>query len=154
MSLDKKFATALHALLHMAKMKRPVTSTWLSEKLDCHPTIVRRAMTALKDLDIVDSKEGQGGGLIIAKPLDQIRLLDIYHALGSPRIFAIGNRKTDLLRLNDIDKTVNCFIYDSLAAAEDAFLEKLQECSLKQLFAEAFQDDDLNIPLDVSTVIQ
>ncbi|UXN73592.1 Rrf2 family transcriptional regulator [Devosia sp. A8/3-2] len=81
----------LHALLHLHGMEAPATSDLLANMLGTNASVVRRTMAGLRSAGIVAATKGHGGGWSLAKPLDRISLLEIYRALGSPELFAIGN---------------------------------------------------------------
>ena len=49
-------------------------------------------MAGLRDAGFVRSQKGHGGGWTIARDLALITLRDVYAALGSPALFALGNR--------------------------------------------------------------
>lgn len=80
----------LHVLIHMDGHEGPVTSELIARMLGTNAVVVRRTMAGLKAAGYLTSVKGHGGGWMLARPLDQITLLDIHEALGSPRVFAIG----------------------------------------------------------------
>ena len=49
-------------------------------------------MAGLRDQQLVSSEKGHGGGWTISCDFNAVTLRDIYEALGSPEIFAMGNR--------------------------------------------------------------
>ena len=82
--------------------------------LNTDPVVVRRTMAGLREQGYVHSVKGHGGGWTLSRPLEQISLLDIHRALGSPEVFAIGLA---------IDHP-NCLVEQSVnAALQDAFAE-------------------------------
>src|SRR5690554_4882731 len=91
MRQDTRLSRVLHVLLHLDQMEQPATSELLAGMLRTNATVVRRTMGGLRDAGIVTSVKGHGGGWSLAKPLGDISLMDIYTALGSPVLFAIGN---------------------------------------------------------------
>ncbi|KAB8060215.1 transcriptional regulator [Janthinobacterium sp. FT14W] len=92
MRRDSKLSSILHVLLHMAHAGRPMTSDELSSYLDTNPVLVRRVMAGLRERGYVASVKGHGGGWRIVCDLHRVTLHDIYVAVGSPTIFAMGNR--------------------------------------------------------------
>lgn len=62
MKRDNRLSSVLHALLHMAEHKAPMTSEQLSQCLATNPVVVRRTMGFLRRAGIVTSGKGQTGG--------------------------------------------------------------------------------------------
>jgi len=90
MRQDRRLSRVLHALLHLDKMDAPATSNLIAQMLQTNPAVVRRTMSGLREAGIVTSTKGHGGGWALAQNLDKITLLEVYHALGSPPLFAMG----------------------------------------------------------------
>lgn len=91
MRYDTRLSRVFHALLHLDRMESPATSDVIAQMLETDSAVVRRTMAGLRDAGIVTSVKGHGGGWSLAKRLEEISLMDIYVALGSPALFAIGN---------------------------------------------------------------
>ena len=92
MSLDSRLSSVLHLLLHLMESQVAVPSERLATALNSNPVVVRRTMAGLRDAGLVTSEKGHGGGWRLACDPDQTTVLDVYRALGSPTLFAIGNR--------------------------------------------------------------
>jgi DNA-binding IscR family transcriptional regulator len=111
---DSRLSRMLHVLIHMDQHDGAATSETIAQMLNTNPVVVRRTMAGLRDQAYVHSEKGHGGGWTLARPLDEISLLDIHRALGSPEVFAIGLA---------IDHP-NCLVEQSVnAALSDAFKE-------------------------------
>ena len=92
MRRDGRLSGVLHVLLHMAQKDGPVTSDVLAKAMDTNPVVIRLVMAGLRDQGYVQSEKGHGGGWTLACDLSKVTLRDIYTALGSPSLLAIGNR--------------------------------------------------------------
>ncbi len=121
----------LHVLLHMARHDQPFTSEQISKMLDTNPVVVRRTMAGLKRAGYVRSEKGHGGGWTIACDLKAVSLLDIYRAVGGPRIFAIGNESDNPECA--VERVVNAALDDALHQAESLLIEKLRAVVLADL---------------------
>ena len=66
----------------MAKVfkNEKITSDFLAASVNVNPVVIRRLLQQLKAAEIVNVARGSGGAQI-AKPLSDITLLDIYHAV-------------------------------------------------------------------------
>ena len=64
----------------------------MAKAMDTNPVVIRRVMAGLREQGYVRSEKGHGGGWTLACDLSKVTLRDIYTALGSPSLLAIGNR--------------------------------------------------------------
>lgn len=135
MRRDTKLSAVLHLLLHMERSKTPLSSEKLAQAMDGNPAVVRRVLAGLRDAGYLDSEKGHGGGWSLSRPLDSVTLLDVHRAVGSPPIFAFGNRTEAPECL--IERAVNAALGKSLAEAEALLLRSLGEVSLADLSREA-----------------
>lgn len=90
MRADSRLPRVLHVLLHLEQLRDPVTSDQIGRMLGMNPSLVRRTMAGLRDAGFVRSAKGHGGGWHLARPLTAISLADVYRAIGSPQLFAVG----------------------------------------------------------------
>ena len=118
----------------MAEHRGPVTSEVLAKAMHTNPVVLRRVMAGLKDQGFVRSEKGHGGGWTLARDLSEITLRDIYTALGSPLLFAIGNRTDapDCLVEQAVNGALNATFHD----AETLLLARFGELTLAMLSAE------------------
>jgi Rrf2 family protein len=134
MRRDSRLSGVLHVLLHLAEHSGPVTSEVLAKAMHTNPVVLRRVMAGLRDRGFVRSEKGHGGGWTLARDLSQITLRDIYSALGSPFLFAIGNRTEapDCL----VEQAVNAALNSALHDAETLLLARLGDVTLAMLSAD------------------
>ncbi len=134
MRRDSRLSGVLHVLLHLAEHRDPVTSEVLAKAMHTNPVVLRRVMAGLRDQGFVRSEKGHGGGWTLARDLSEITLRDIYAALGSPLLFAIGNRTDapDCL----VEQAVNTALNATLRDAETLLLARLGDVTLAMLSAD------------------
>lgn len=134
MRQDSRLSGVLHVLLHLAEHDGPSTSEQMAKAMDTNPVVIRRVMAGLRDQGYVRSEKGHGGGWSIACDLSKVTLRDIYTALGSPSLLAIGNRRQapDCL----VEAAVNAALDESFEAAEQLLLARLGEVTLAMLSAD------------------
>jgi DNA-binding IscR family transcriptional regulator len=133
MKRDSRLSGVLHVLLHMAEQDGPVTSEVLARAMATNPVVIRRVMAGLRDQGYVRSEKGHGGGWTIACDLSKVTLRDIYDALGSPALLAIGNRTEAPGCL--VEQVVNAALDQAFADAEALLLARLGEVTLAGLSA-------------------
>lgn len=134
MKRDSKLSGILHVLLHMAERAEPVTSEDLSKMMATNPVVIRRVMAGLRRQGYVRSEKGHGGGWTLACDLSTVTLRDIYVALGSPSLLAIGNRTESPGCL--VEQTVNAALQQAFHDAEEALLTRFGEVTLAMLSAD------------------
>ncbi|WP_182869977.1 Rrf2 family transcriptional regulator [Rhodopirellula sp. JC639] len=135
MKRDSKLSGVLHILLHMAALDEPpVTSSDLAKIMDTNPVVVRRLMAGLREQGYVRSEKGHGGGWTLACDLRKVTLLDIYQAVGSPSLLAIGNRTESPGCL--VEQSVNAALGKTFDEAEQLLLRRLGEVTLASLSAD------------------
>lgn len=134
MRRDSKLSGVLHILLHLAERDGPVTSQDLSKMMDTNPVVVRRTMAGLRKHGYVQSEKGHGGGWTLSCDLAKVTLQDIYTAVGSPSLLAIGNRTETPECL--VEQAVNATLQQTFDEAEELLLARLGEVTLAMLSAD------------------
>lgn len=134
MRRDSKLSGVLHILLHMAEQHGPVTSETLAKAMDTNPVVIRRIMAGLRDKGYVCSEKGHGGGWKLACDLKKVTLRDIYNALGSPSLLAIGNRTETPGCL--VEQSVNAALSHAFQDAEALLLSRFGKVTLAMLSAD------------------
>jgi len=134
MKRDSRLSSILHVLLHMAEKSEPLTSETLATFLATNPVVIRRTMASLRDAGFVRSEKGHGGGWVIACDLTKVTMRDIHEALGTPSLFAIGNRTESPGCL--VEQAVNAAMSDGFREAEALLMERLGRITLADLAAD------------------
>lgn len=120
-----------HVLLHLAHNGGPVTSEVLAKVMGTHPVALRRVMAGLREHGYVQSEKGHGGGWTLACDLATVSLLDVYAALGSPTLFAMGHRSEKPGCL--LEEAVNAALATSFDEAEALLLSRFGQVTLAAL---------------------
>lgn len=134
MKRDGRLSGVLHVLLHMAERSGPSTSETLAKAMDTNPVVIRRIMAGLRDQGYVRSEKGHGGGWTLACDLSEVTLRDIYSALGSPSLMAMGHRTEAPGCM--VEQAVNAALNQTFDAAEALLLARLGEVTLAMLNAD------------------
>jgi DNA-binding IscR family transcriptional regulator len=134
MKCDSRLSGVLHILLHMAERAGPVTSEDLSKMMATNPVVIRRIMAGLRHQGYVRSEKGHGGGWTLVCDLSKVTLRDIYAALGSPSLLAIGNRTEAPGCL--VEQAVNAALQQAFHDAEERLLMRFGEVTLSMLSAD------------------
>lgn len=131
---DSRLSGILHVLLHMAEHKAPVTSEVLAKAMSTNPVVIRRIMAGLREQGYVRSEKGRGGGWTLACDLERVTLRDVYEAIGSPSLLAMGNRSESPTCL--VELAVNAKLGKAFDDAETMLLARLGEVTLADLGAD------------------
>lgn len=134
MRRDSRLSGVLHVLLHMAETEGPATSERLAAMMDTNPVVVRRIMGGLREMGLVVSGKGHGGGWTIVRDLASVTLRDVYDALGAPNIFALGHRTEAPSCL--VEQAVNAALGTAFRDAEALLLSRLGDVTLAELSAD------------------
>ena len=117
MPRDSRMSRMLHVLIHMDRHVKRATSEEISRMLGTNAVVVRRMMSGLREKGFVTSEKGHGGGWELACGLETITLLDVYRAIGEPRLFSIGPHTDhpDCL----VEQAVDARLKETLGEAEE-----------------------------------
>ena len=134
MPTDSRLPRVLHTLLHLDEAEAPLTSEMIGKMLGTNPSLVRRTMAGLRKAGMVESIKGHGGGWILAKSLDQMTLAEVYEALGTPTLFALGvsGDRPDCL----LERAANVATVNALDKARESFLSELKAVTVADLIDE------------------
>lgn len=138
MKKDSRLSGVLHVLLHLAEHQAehhsPMTSESLAKAMDTNPVVIRRIMAGLREQGYVSSEKGHGGGWTLTCDLAQISLRDVYVALGSPSLLAIGSRTEAPACL--LEQAVNAALNKTFEEAEQLLVSRFGEVTLAMLSAD------------------
>lgn len=142
MAANSRFAVATHVLVALAHLSRHappalrredgrVSSETIASSVNTNPVVVRRVVASLVRGGLVESHQGKGGGLELARPPERITLRDVYDAMGAEPVFAFNpappNPKCPVsARMADVLAPV-------MAAAQEAVRERLRKITLASL---------------------
>lgn len=111
-----------------------MTSAELATCMTTNPVVVRRTMAGLREAGLVRSEKGHGGGWKIARDLSSVTLKDIFDALGSPSLMAMGLHLESPSCL--VEQAVNQALTSAFAEAEAVLIGRFADVTLAQLAAD------------------
>ncbi|CAH2914322.1 MAG: unnamed protein product [uncultured Paraburkholderia sp.] len=90
MNTSSRFAFAVHVLaLLLLQEGAPLSSEMIAGSVNTNPVLIRRLLTMLAEAGLTTSQLGAGGGALLARPPEQITLLDVYRAVDDAQLFAL-----------------------------------------------------------------
>lgn len=88
-----RFAVAVHVCSLLAITgDGPKTSDWIAGSVNTNPVVIRRILAALAKAGLVHSTRGSAGGSVLARPAEQVTLLDIQRAVAEDDSPALHNQ--------------------------------------------------------------
>jgi Rrf2 family protein len=128
---DNRLSRMLHVLIHLGQQEGPATSELMAQMLNTNPVVVRRTMAGLREKGFVRAERGHGGGWSLARPLQDITLLDVYRAIDEPAIFALGMAEDTPRCL--VEQAVNAALENELREAREKLLKRFEGITLATL---------------------
>jgi DNA-binding IscR family transcriptional regulator len=107
------------------------TSETIALMLQTNAVVVRRVMGRLRDSGLVTSTGGRGGGWRLACAAEMITARDVFEALESESVFAIG-ASADHPHC-PVERAVNVKLAIALDSAQQKLLENLGGTTLEEL---------------------
>lgn len=82
MQIPSRFTIAIHifACIDTFKNSNKITSEFLASSINVNPVIIRKNLSMLRQAELITVQRGSGGA-DIAKPPEEITLLDIFNAV-------------------------------------------------------------------------
>ena len=96
MSTSARFSVAIHILAALGYLERKgvewVTSKQIAKSVNTNAVVIRELLRALKHAGLVESKEGKGGGVRLARAASRISLHEIYAAVEGEALLAANSK--------------------------------------------------------------
>ncbi|CAM4260379.1 RrF2 family transcriptional regulator [Saccharibacillus endophyticus] len=103
----------------------------ISEQLSIPVPTTVKVLRSLTDAGLIRTKEGAKGGILPAKPPEQITLLEVFDAVESGK--ALFKVHTDVALQGEATDTVKFKLTESLRQAETAMRDSLEKVKLNEL---------------------
>ena len=132
MRFSKKVEYALIAMVEMAKQSgysELVTARSLSKEYRIPPEILSKVLQKLTRIGLLQSVQGIKGGYTLAKPVDQINLLEVVESIDGPLRLVACNTG----RPCDCEQFLFCNIQTPMQYIQDEFAQLLRTITLKDL---------------------
>ncbi len=90
MPTSTRFAVATHILTALAVTEgKPLRSEDLATSVNTGAVVIRGLLSRLAEAGLTRSQLGSGGGALLAKAPNEIRLLDVYRAVEDTELFTV-----------------------------------------------------------------
>lgn len=132
---NTRFATAIHIMTILgSKPEEWFTSDWLAGSINVNPVIIRKEISVLRDLGLVDCRKGKEGGCKLAKNSENISISDIYLAVKNSEI--LGKKNQNPNPACEIGKKINENLEQLFSETDGLVVSFLKNKSLKEFIKE------------------
>lgn len=135
MRINTRFTVAIHmlALIELNKTQ-PSTSDLMALSVGTNPVVIRQLMTALKKSGLIESQVGVPGSRL-AKPQEEITLLDIYRAVQKRPNACLFDFHPTPNPMCPIGRNIEEVLDEPLFIAQTAMEKALESFTLKNITA-------------------
>jgi Rrf2 family protein len=146
MPTSTRFAVAVHALAAIAVSGgKPMRSEDLAYSANTSAVVIRGLLSRLSAAQLTSSRLGAGGGALLARPAEKIRLLDVYRAVEDPELFSL--HRTPPCQSCTVGKNILAAMQPSLDRARRALEAELAKVSVADVAHEVARLGKFTIPL-------
>ena len=146
MPTSSRFAVAVHALTSLAVCEgKPIRSEDIAVSANTSPVVIRGILSKLNHAGLTTSQLGAGGGALLAKTSDQIRLVDIYYAVEDVELFTL--HRSPPCGTCAVGGNIQAALQPILDKARNAMEAELARVSLAQVADDVARLGNFAIPL-------
>lgn len=129
-----RFAIGVHILTVLAFLEgEVVSSSVLAASVNTSAAFIRQVLIQLTRAGLVRSKLGKGGGTLLARRADRIRLDEVYLATSSQPTVALHRSKPN--QGCPVGRSIQPLLSKVLGRAEKALLEELRGVTVAAIVA-------------------
>ncbi|HWL19143.1 MAG TPA: Rrf2 family transcriptional regulator [Bradyrhizobium sp.] len=146
MPTSTRFAVAVHVLTALAVSDgKPLRSEDIAYSANTGAVVIRGLLSRLSDAGLTRSQLGAGGGALLAKPAEKIRLLDVYEAVEDLELFSV--HRTPPCETCAVGGNILDAIQPTLGRARKALEDELAKTTVANIAAEVARLGKFSIPL-------
>lgn len=135
MQISSRFTVSVHMLIciEMFKKDRKVTSDFLAASVNANPVVIRKILQQLKKAGIVSVVRGSGGA-DIARPLEEITLLDLYNAVECVDGGGLFHFHEHPNQLCPVGRNIHAVLDGKLEAIQEAMEREMSSVTMRDIF--------------------
>ena len=146
MPTSTRFAVAVHLLAALAVSDgAPLRSEDLAYSVNTGPVVIRGLLSRLSEAGLTRSQLGAGGGALLAKPAQKIRLLDVYRAVEDTELFSL--HRTAPCKNCAVGGNILEAMQPALMHARQALEDELAKVTIADIATEVARIGNFSIPL-------
>lgn len=146
MPTSTRFAVAAHALTALAVSGgKPLRSEDLAFSANTGAVVIRGLLSRLSEAGLTRSQLGAGGGALLARPPQEIRLLDVYNAVEDTELFSL--HRTPPCKSCSVGGNILDALQPTLDRARQAMEAELARTTIADIAGEVARLGKFSIPL-------
>ena len=146
MPTSTRFAVAVHMLTALAVSDgAPLRSEDLAYSVSTGAVVIRGLLSRLSDAGLTRSQLGAGGGALLARPAEKIRLLDVYEAVEDTELFSL--HRTPPCENCAVGGNILEAMQPTLMRARRALEDELAKVTIADIAAEVARVGKFSLPL-------
>jgi Rrf2 family protein len=146
MPTSTRFAVAAHVLTALAVSGgKPLRSEDLAFSANTGAVVIRGLLSRLSEAGLTRSQLGAGGGAMLARPPEAIRLLDVYNAVEDMELFSV--HRTPPCKSCAVGGNILDALQPTLDRARRAMEAELAKTTIADVAAEVAKLGKFSIPL-------
>jgi Rrf2 family protein len=146
MPTSTRFAVAAHALTALAVSGgKPLRSEDLAFSANTGAVVIRGLLSRLNEAGLTRSQLGAGGGALLARPPETIRLLDVYKAVEDTELFSL--HRTPPCKSCAVGGNILEALQPTLDRARQALEDELAKTTIADIAADVAKLGKFSIPL-------
>ncbi|WP_327403695.1 Rrf2 family transcriptional regulator [Streptomyces sp. NBC_01288] len=147
MPTSSRFVVAVHALVALAVSGgKPLRSEDLAHSAATSPVVIRGLLSRLSAAGLTRSQLGAGGGALLARPAEEIGLLEVYRAVEDTRLFTLHRSPPppDCA----VGGNIVGGLQPALTRAREAFEAELDHTTIAEIADEVARLGNFTMPLE------
>ncbi|MCM1045746.1 MAG: Rrf2 family transcriptional regulator [Candidatus Gastranaerophilales bacterium] len=134
MQISSRFTIAMHifACIDTFEKEYKITSDFLAGSVNVNPVIIRKLLSQLKAAGLVNVQRGSGGASI-ARPLEEITLLDIYNAVKCIENGELFHFHENTNQDCPVGRNIHHILDDKLRQVQKAMEAEMQKITLAEV---------------------
>lgn len=135
MQISSRFTIAVQVLtcIEVLKDDMPMNSETIAGSVGVNPVIIRNIFRMLKKAGLIEVQRGGNGGVSLAKPMDEITLLDVYKAVDSVEADSLFHFQENPSANCPVGKNIHTVMDWRLDEIQDAMEQKMQSMRLSEV---------------------
>jgi Rrf2 family protein len=147
MPTSSRFVVAVHALVALAVSgDKPLRSEDLAHSASTSPVVIRSLLSRLSAAGLTRSQLGAGGGALLARPAEEIGLLEVYRAVEDTRLFTL--HRTPPPPDCAVGGNIVGGLQPALTRAREAFEAELDHTTIAEIADEVARLGNFTMPLE------
>lgn len=126
LKLSEATALALHTMVIIGKQEAPISASPMAQELCASEAHIFKVLQQLVRADLLRSKRGPHGGYALARPADEITLMDVYEVFEGPM------RKDGCLFGGPVCGQLDCILGNLVEDVRTKVVDHFSSTTLKQ----------------------